>query len=147
MMRPGPILLGALIALAPALGAGGAFAQARANYILRCAGCHGMEGLGTEIGGVPAFPNSVEFLANDDAGRTYIMHVPGVVGASLDDAEIAEVMNYVVAHWSETPAPPFTEEEVRRRRAEHVPDVVARRAEIAARLASEGKVLAPYPWP
>ena len=41
------------------------------------------QGLDVQIGGVPAFPNSVEFLANDDAGRTYIMHVPGIVGAIL----------------------------------------------------------------
>ena len=141
----------AIALLLAATGAGVALAASepspRANYILRCAGCHGMEGLGTEVGGVPAFPGSVATLANDEEGRTYVVHVPGVVGSSLTEAEIAAVLNYVVERWGETSAPAFTPEEVARRRAEPVPDVVAYRRTIALRLADEGKPLAPYPWP
>jgi mono/diheme cytochrome c family protein len=144
-MRHLPIFL--LLGLGLAFPAAASGPSGRSNYILRCAGCHGMEGLGTEIGGVPAFPNSVGILANDDEARTYMMHVPGVVGASLDDAQIATVMNYIIDRWGETSAPAFTPEEVTRRRAIPVPDVVALRAKIAARLAAEGKSLSPYPWP
>ena len=73
-------------------------------------------------------------------------HVPGVVSASLSDAETAEVVNYVLGKWGEG-APPFTVEEVTRRRAELVGDVVAFRREVAAELTAEGVPIAPYPWP
>lgn len=144
MMPRLPILLALLLGAALPAAAG---PSGRTNYVLRCAGCHGMEGLGTEIGGVPAFPGSVGVLAADDEARTYMMHVPGVIGASLGDAEIAEVTNYIVGRWGAGAAPAFTAEEVTRRRAVPVPDVVALRSEIATRLAAEGKTLAPYPWP
>ena len=142
---------GALLALglAAALASPGAAAERgpRANYVLRCAGCHGMEGAGTVIGGVPSFHGSVATLANDDLGRTYMLHVPGVTGASLSDPEIAAVLTYVVERWGAAPAPAFTAEEVARRRAEPVADVVALRRAIALRLGAEGKPLADYPWP
>lgn len=119
----------------------------RENYILRCAGCHGMEGAGTKTGGVPSFYGGISLLANDDAARTYMMHVPGVIGASLSDAEIAEVMNWINHKWGSAPAPDFTEAEVTRRRAVPVGDVVVLRRDLATRFAAEGKPLPEYPWP
>ncbi|WP_138466534.1 cytochrome c [Poseidonocella sp. HB161398] len=137
-----PALL--LTALAAPLHAGSG--KARSDYILRCAGCHGMTGEGTVEGGVPAFPGSVGAIAGVDAGRTYMMHVPGVVGASLGNAEIAAVMNYVLGEWSEGAAP-FTEEEVARRRAVPVPDVVVLRRSVVEGLEADGIYVADYPWP
>jgi cytochrome c553 len=124
---------------------------AHTNYILRCAGCHGFEGGGTPEGGIPDFPNSVGYIAGTELGRTYMMHVPGVVGSSLNNAEIAEVMNYVLDVWGETDsgeAPVyFTEEEVTQRRAEPVPDVVAYRRLAVDELTAMGITVADYPWP
>jgi mono/diheme cytochrome c family protein len=119
----------------------------RANYILRCAGCHGIEGAGTVIGGVPSFHGSVSDLANDEAGRTYVLNVPGVLGSSLTESEIAAVMTYVVDNWGSEPAPPFSPEEVALRRAKPVADIVALRRALAARFAAEGRPLPEYPWP
>lgn len=119
---------------------------AHTNYVLRCAGCHGMTGLGTDAGGIPAFPDSVGHIAGTDMGRTYMMHVPGVVGASLDNREIAEVMNYILDTWAEG-ADHFSEAEVSRRRSVEVPDVVAYRREVVAELEGMGVVIADYPWP
>lgn len=149
-MRPAATAAGiAALAIAAALtpGAGLAGPAPRANYVLRCAGCHGMEGLGTEAGGIPGFPDFIATIAGDDTGRTYMLHVPGVVGASLSDSEIAEVLNYILERWGAPGAPPFSTEEVIRRRAEPVADVVALRSQLTARLTAEGKPLAPYPWP
>ncbi|ATG48230.1 c-type cytochrome [Celeribacter ethanolicus] len=124
---------------------------AHTNYILRCAGCHGFEGGGTPEGGIPAFPDSVGYIAGTELGRTYMMHVPGVVSASLNNREIAEVMNYILDVWGETDsgeAPVhFTEEEVTRRRAEPVPDVVAYRRLAVDELTAMGITVADYPWP
>lgn len=142
----------AFAALAVAALTSAALAQGRSahvNYILRCAGCHGMTGEGTETGGVPTFLDSISALAADEAGRTYIAHVPGVNSADLSADEIAAVLNYVVEEWGDpaTSVPPFTGEEVARRHAEPMRDIVAARRQVVDRLAAEGKATAPYPWP
>lgn len=146
-----PARLAALAAFgAGFLAAGGAFSGelgAKANYLLRCSGCHGTTGAGTVEGGIPPFPGFVGPLVADDAGRTYVMHVPGVVGSSLSDAEIAAVLNYIVDAWSDGRPAPFTTAEVVRRRAEPMPDLIAYRRAIVARLARDGVALADYPWP
>ena len=120
----------------------------RVNYVLHCAGCHGMTGEGSRTGGIPAFPGSVGHIASVDAGRTYMMHVPGVVSAGLSDAQIAEVMNYILAEWSEgADFTPFDAAEVTRRRAEPVANVVEYRRVVVDELAAQGIEVAYYPWP
>ncbi|TBU93279.1 cytochrome C [Stutzerimonas kirkiae] len=121
----------------------------KANYLLRCSGCHALDGSGTEAGGVPPFPGFISTLLDDPQGRLYLMHVPGVVASSLSDKEIAEVMNYVEQRWGDPQlqAKLFTTEEVRRLRATEVADLVAFRREVIQRLEAEGKPVAPYPWP
>ena len=147
----------ARLALAAALTGGGLAAgpavadadhTARMQYILHCAGCHGMTGEGSQVGGIPAFPHSVAYIASIDAGRTYMMHVPGVVSAGLSDAQIAEVTNYILAEWSDGAAfTPFDADEVTRRRAVPVSNVVEYRRVVADELAARGIELADYPWP
>ena len=153
MLRRGlPVVAGAAAAVAVA--AGIAFAAERtphANYILRCAGCHGMEGAGVPAGGIPALQDLVGYFAADDDGRTYLLHVPGVVGSSLSNGEIAAVMNYVMERWAGRSMPPnfvpFTEAEVTERRAIPVPNVVDYRRAVVARLDAAGIAVAAYPWP
>lgn len=124
---------------------------ARYHFLLRCSGCHGVEGEGVRTGGIPEFHNFVGAFAGDDAGRTYVLHVPGVKGANLNDTDIAAVMNYVMMTWGGTSIRgtfvPFTAEEVRQRRAVRITDVVAMRRVIVQRLTSQGIVTAEYPWP
>lgn len=141
-----PGLLAALVLL-PQAGHAGEL-SARANYLLRCSGCHLADGEGLPKSGIPAFPGYVDALAADDQGRTYMLHVPGVAGASLSDGETAAVLNYVVETWG-TPKEvrPFTAQEVAARRAVEVEDVVRLRREIAARLSATGVKMAEYPWP
>ncbi|MBQ2262290.1 MAG: hypothetical protein II336_13080 [Loktanella sp.] len=121
--------------------------SAQTNFILRCSGCHGTAGLGTPDGEVPTFPNSVGHIAESDIGRTYMMHVPGVISASLSNAEIADVMNFILSQWSDGNAAPYTEAEVNARRAIPVEDVVAYRRLVVQELAAEGVSIADYPWP
>ncbi|WP_322895086.1 MULTISPECIES: hypothetical protein [unclassified Yoonia] len=121
--------------------------SAQTNFVLRCSGCHGTAGLGTPDGEVPAFPDSVGHIANSDIGRTYMMHVPGVISASLSNAEIAEVMNFILAQYSDGSAAPYTEAEVNARRAIPIEDVVAYRRVVAQELAADGITIADYPWP
>lgn len=153
--RPASALLG--LALMAGLVAGGvAIAETqhrapRTNFILRCVGCHGMDGAGSEKGGIPDFRDYVGAFSRDEAGRTYVMHVPGVVNASLTNAEIAEVMNYVMTTFGGPSLPddyrPFDTAEVERLRAVPVEDIVAFRRNLSASLAKQGIATAGYPWP
>lgn len=118
----------------------------RTNYILHCSGCHRDDGMGTVIGGIPAFPGSVGYIAGSDLGRTYMLHVPGVISNNLSDAEVAGVLNYILDNWGGD-SPHFTTAEVTRRRAEPVADVVVFRRSVVAELKRSGIEIAEYPWP
>lgn len=122
---------------------------APANYLLRCSGCHGPDGSGAPAAGIPPLPGFISAFTHDEQGRTYLMHVPGVVSTGLNDREIAAVMNYVVVRWGDPKQAftPFTPEEVTRLRAIEVADVVAYRRDLIKRLQAEGQPVAAYPWP
>lgn len=149
-MRPERLTV-ALVGLALGIGAVSAQEVGRGNFILRCAGCHGMEGAGSQAGGIPDFRGYVGAFAHREDGRRYVMHVPGVAGASLSDRQIAEVMNYVMTTWGGPSLPPayvpFTEAEVAALRAEPVGDVVAYRRKVVEELLGQGIATAGYPWP
>jgi cytochrome c553 len=121
------------------------------NYVLRCSGCHGMDGSGHESAGVPDFRGAVGAFASDEQGRTYLLHVPGIVNSSLSNAEIAAVLNYVMEQWAGDSLGAgfvrFTPKEAAERRAEPVSDVVVFRRRIVERLGGEGIHTANYPWP
>jgi mono/diheme cytochrome c family protein len=155
-MRSGAniLLMSALASLASAAPAAAQYLTVQYStetlYVLRCAGCHGFDGSGSEAAGVPAFPGFVGAFARDREGRIYMAHVPGVVGSGLSDAEIANVLNYIVATFAGDPPgalEPFTEQEVTELRAEDVADVVGYRRDVARRLTAEGVPVADYPWP
>jgi hypothetical protein len=91
------------------------FAGARADYALRCKGCHGFAGEGTP-GHVPRLAGFVGRYTHLPDGRTYLMRVPGIARARLDDARLAAVLNWMLAAYGRGQvAPgfaPFTPEEV-----------------------------------
>ncbi len=121
-----------------------------ALYALKCSGCHSPSGAGAPASGIPPFPGFIGPLARRDEGRLYITHVPGVRAANLADAELAAVLNYVMAEWAGTdaePPEPFTAEEVARLRAVEIENVVAYRRTLVATMAAEGDPVADYPWP
>ncbi len=122
--------------------------SANNNYILRCAGCHGMDGAGSRTGGIPSL-SLIKSFTSDPEGRKYVMHVPGVVNSSLSNQEIAAVVNYAVERWGQPDVPfqRFTLEEVNQLRASNIDDIVSYRRNLTARYLAEGKLVADYPWP
>lgn len=141
-----PVLFGLGILLSGAALAEAGAVSPHASYALHCSGCHTMGGEGAPEAGIPTFVDSVGNIARSEQGRTYMMHVPGVISAGLSDAGIAEVMNYILDAWGEG-APHFSAEEVTSRRAIPVEDVIAYRREVAAALEGAGVPIAGYPWP
>jgi cytochrome c553 len=104
-------------------------------YWLHCAGCHGLEGRGTPPE-IPTLINEPGVIASLPGGRDYLMRVPGVSQAGLNDEELAAVMNYVMDEFnSATMAADFSDfsaEEMARSRTQTLLDPLRRRAEILA---------------
>jgi mono/diheme cytochrome c family protein len=73
------------------------------NYMLHCMGCHTPDGSG-EPGRVPSVRDTLVPLASMPAGRKYLVQVPGSAQSRLSDAELAEVLNWMVATLSAQPA-------------------------------------------
>ncbi|WP_424987504.1 c-type cytochrome [Microbulbifer sp. S227A] len=118
----------------------------RANYLLHCSGCHRQDGAGAIEGGIPPFQDSVGHIAGIETGRTYIMHVPGVISTNMSDADVAGVLNYILDRWGGGGAE-FSAEEVTHRRALPVADVVVYRRQVVDELKETGIEIADYPWP
>lgn len=109
----------------------------RADYAFRCKGCHGFAGEGTP-GHVPRLDGFVGLYTRLPDGRDYLMRVPGVARARLDDARLAAVLNWMLATYGgDQVAPgfaPFTADEVGA--ARHWPLTAERRA-VRGRLLDE----------
>lgn len=105
----------------------------RSLYVLHCAGCHGMDGSGSERGQVPDMRQLGEFLKRPD-GRRYLLQVPGVMGSGLSDEDVAQVTNWVfttlVTDINPRTFVPYTAKEVAKARANPLMDVMATRARL-----------------
>ncbi|GAA0504946.1 hypothetical protein GCM10009414_13510 [Tatumella terrea] len=117
------------------------------NYLLKCSGCHDIDGSGTVAGGIPPLPGYIGSFLDDPQGRVYVLHVPGVISAGLDDTELADLLNYVNHKWGDVKARPFTAAEVKMNREHSVADVVKLRREIVSRFVRDGVKAGTYPWP
>ena len=108
----------------------------KVNYTLHCQGCHLVDGSGTE-GKVPALKNEVGRFLGVKGGREYLIQVPGTSQSPMSDAEIAEVLNWILENFStdELPADfvPYTTQEVSNVRLQPLIDVSAVREELLAR--------------
>ena len=124
---------------------------AQTNYVLRCLGCHLPDGTGLPGAGIPDFVGKVGVFAGLPEGRAYLLHVPGVIGASLSDGEIADLLNYIMETWAGDSLPaayqPFDAAEVSVLKAQSVGNVVNYRRVVADKLEAQGLSVAEYPWP
>lgn len=118
--------------------------HARARWVLHCAGCHGVDGAGTEAGRVPDLRRLGAFL-RVDGGRQFVIKVPGVMGSGLDDAQVAEVTNWVLSTLAAGSVPdghrPFTAAEVAQARQRPLADVAAERQRLLERARAAGLAL------
>jgi len=114
----------ALSGLAGPAAAGGN--SPRVDYMLHCMGCHLEDGRG-HPGSVPDMRGVLGRFLQVPGGRAYIIQVPGVAQSSLADAELAEVVNWMLRELSAGSLPPefepYTAEEVGRLRARKLTEV------------------------
>jgi hypothetical protein len=68
---------------------------ARANYLLSCGGCHGVEGVSNSRL-VPDLKDQVGFFLNLPEGRSYVVRLPNVAFSITTDEALTGLLNYVV---------------------------------------------------
>lgn len=115
--------------------------SARAHYVLHCAGCHGMDGAGSKLGQVPDMRRLGDFL-RVGGGREFVIKVPGVMGSGLDDAQVAEVTNWLFETLARDSRPagyrPYDAAEVARARTQPLVDVGAERRRLVEQARQQG---------
>ncbi len=90
------------------------------DWALNCQGCHQSQGAGIP-GSTPALRGQVARFTSTPEGREYLARVPGVASAPLSDADLAELLNWLLVrfdpHHLSLGFKPYSAEEVGRLRA------------------------------
>jgi hypothetical protein len=81
--------------------------EPRINYMLQCMGCHTPDGSG-EPGRVPSIKATLVPFATSAAGRRFLVQVPGASQSTLSDAELAELLNWMIENLSAAKPDRFT---------------------------------------
>jgi mono/diheme cytochrome c family protein len=101
------------------------------SYVLHCSGCHRLDGSGVE--GVAPDLREIGPLMDSPAGRDYLVRVPGVAQAPMNDADLARLLNWVLVNLAgRVPAPAYTASEVASLRREPLRDPLAARRALNA---------------
>ena len=112
------------------------------QYMLHCQGCHLADGSGLP-GKVPPMQNLVGKFLAVPGGREYLVQVPGSSLSPLDDAVLAELLNWLLLSMSAQDLPPdfqpYSENEVQQLRSETMLDVLATRAALVSRFPPESE--------
>lgn len=112
------------------------------NYMLRCAGCHLVDGAGSPDVGIPDLRGNVGLFLNSEEGRQFLIKVPGVAHAPLSDKEITLVVHWMLKNFSANEIPAdfqqYTTEEVRQYRNNQPGDVMGMRKKVVSELVQNG---------
>jgi hypothetical protein len=71
------------------------FTPRQSDFVLACAGCHGLDGLSNSKV-VPSLKGRVGYYLNLPEGRAYLSRLPNVAFAPMNDQKLAAVLNYMV---------------------------------------------------
>ena len=106
------------------------------NYQMFCQGCHAADGSGHKS--VPQLKGFMHNFMASQQGREYLIRVPGAANSTLNDAQLAEVMNWMLREFG---APsdgevwqPYNAEEVGEYRQRPLNETVRYRENLIANL-------------
>ena len=68
--------------------------RAKFNYQMLCQGCHTPDGTGGKS--VPKIKNYIGYFLQNQIAREYLVRVPGSANSSLNDEQLAEVLNWMI---------------------------------------------------
>ncbi|WP_027209958.1 c-type cytochrome [Burkholderia sp. WSM2232] len=116
-------------------------ARARENWVLNCMGCHTADGSGIP-GKVPPLRDSLGHFVSLPEGREFVIRVPGAANSALSDAELANVLNWVLGTMNAQTRPaslrPYTADEIAAHRRPALTDVARVRAKLVRQLQANG---------
>lgn len=116
-------------------------ARAKQHWVLNCMGCHTVNGGGIP-GKVPPLAHSLGYFEYLPAGREYVMRVPGASNSALSDADLANVLNWLLTTMNGAALPadfkPYTAAEVAAHRRPAFADVADKRAALIRALHQQG---------
>ncbi|TMA99772.1 MAG: cytochrome c [Deltaproteobacteria bacterium] len=122
-----------LLVLAPGVAAAEGTSGPALDYAVTCQGCHRADGTGTP-GTVPALTGSVGKFLRVPGGREFLVRVPGVAQAPLDDVALAAVLNWMLERFGRDDVPkgvvPYAAAEVGRLRRRPLTDVDGARRQL-----------------
>ena len=72
------------------------------NYMLQCMGCHTPDGSGA-AGRVPSIRSTLLPFSAVAAGRQFLIQVPGASQSTLSNAELADLLNWMIENLSNEP--------------------------------------------
>lgn len=112
------------------------------NWTLNCQGCHRLDGTGSDTT-APGLAGTVAKFLWVTGGREYLVRVPGVATSPLSDAELADVVNYMLWRFDKEHLPanfrPFTAAEVGPLRSRPLRlEAAAMRTDLLARAEASG---------
>ena len=112
--------------------------RARYHYQMFCQGCHTPDGSG--VNAVPPLKGMMGVFLRSQRGREFMVQVPGSATSKLDDAQMAEVLNWCIENFSASSLIngdylPYTAEEVGRLRQSPLQEIDNTRAEVLAEIA------------
>ena len=100
-------------------------ASPRTNYLLYCSGCHRPLGEGKPPN-VPTLRNELGYMMSIEAMRGYLARVPGSAHAPISDAQLTDVLNWMLDEFNAKTLPrgfkKLTVEEVTKARSKILPD-------------------------
>lgn len=112
------------------------------NYMLRCAGCHLVDGAGSPSVGIPDLRGNVGLFLHSEDGRQFLIKVPGVAHAHLTDKQIVDVVHWMLKNFSADDIPPefteYTVQEVHEYRSHQPGDVMGMRKKVVSELVQKG---------
>src|ERR1700676_817916 len=141
-MKPRAIaVLIATLWIASAALAGGSTAEL---YTLHCCGCDKPRAEGIP-GTVPRLADSMADFLRVPGGREYLVEVPGVAASALSNAEIAEVLNWLLITFNKAEMPaefkPYTSAEIAKYRPHQLIRITETRDDLVKRLKAKGIIV------
>ena len=116
-------------------------ARAKYHYQMFCQGCHTPDGMGGQ--GVPRLKGHVGHFVKSQRGREYLVQVPGAAFSVLNDAQLAEVVNWTIREFAADSEPeswkPYSGEEVGKYRRNPLLEVLEHRKALLAELGLPGQ--------
>lgn len=105
------------------------FSPRQSDFVLACAGCHGVDGFSNSKL-VPSLKGRVGYYLNLPEGRAYLSRLPNVAFSAMSDEKLAAVLNYMVFEIGAGSAPagtkPYTAAEVGKLRKQPLTEGLSR---------------------